>query len=163
MMEREPCKQLPVLQPSALCRSAFLSSAPRGRLPQNSSSPGDRRVWVAAWQGCVHGNQSVCRGHKGGWCAGAGPNPLGGLLMIHGGSAAPALFRVYHGPSLTLLLPSPPTSSLSANPLGSTFKRYPKLSTSHHLLCFCCIQTRIISHLGACRSLRTGLPALPFL
>lgn len=35
----------------------FLSS--QGTPPTNSSSPGDRRVWVAAWQGCVHGNQSV--------------------------------------------------------------------------------------------------------
>lgn len=54
------------------------------------------------------------------------PTPPVGLLMTPEGPAFPALFRVYLGPSLALLLPSSPTSSLSANPVGSTFRRYPK-------------------------------------
>lgn len=81
---------------------------------------------MAAWQSCVYGNQSSCGGAEGSTCAGAGPTPPDSLLTTPGGPAFPAPFRVYPGHSSTLLLPSSPTSSLSANPVGSTFKRYSK-------------------------------------
>lgn len=126
MMEREPCKQLSVLQPSILCWSAFLSWLPgdTSLLPQTTQARGDRSVWVAAWQGCFYGNQSACEGAKSSRSAGAGPTPLRGRLMAPGGQ--PALPCPVHGPSWPILgsvLVLISHISLSANPIGSTFKR----------------------------------------
>lgn len=115
---------------------------------------------MAAWQGCVHGNQSACEGADVAGVGDACPNP-GGLLMTPGGPAFSTLSRVYPGPSSTPLVPEEVVVShgKSANPVGSIFQSYPDPDSSTlpplSLLWF----TAQVPSLDLCRSLLTGLPA----
>lgn len=104
MMEREPCELLrtAATQPLPISFSSLGSQRMPPPTPTNNSrAGGDRGAWVAAWQGCVHGNRSACGEQK---VAGVlGVVPSSWAAHDPTGAAFPALVRVCSCSSLTPL------------------------------------------------------------